>query len=143
VLGAVALTVTGAEALYADVGHFGRTAIRRAWLCIVFPALGLKYAGQGALVLSSPGRAAENPFFLLVPSWGRLPMVAFATAATVIASQAVISGAFSITHQAIQLGLLPRLRIRHTSERQAGQVYAPAVNAALCRSASRSASSRS
>jgi KUP system potassium uptake protein len=131
VLGSVVLTVTGAEALYADLGHFGRTPIRRDWLLLVFPALMLNYAGQGALVLTTPA-AIENPFFHLVPEWGRLPMVALATAATVIASQAVISGAFSITHQAVQLGFLPRVTIRHTSEREHGQVYAPVVNWILC-----------
>ncbi|HTE61275.1 MAG TPA: KUP/HAK/KT family potassium transporter, partial [Solirubrobacteraceae bacterium] len=130
-LGAVALTVTGAEALYADIGHFGRTPIQRAWLLIAFPALLLNYAGQGALILAEPG-AIENPFFHLIPDWGQLPMVVLATAATVIASQAVIAGAFSITHQAVQLGYLPRLTIHHTSEREPGQVYAPAVNWLLC-----------
>jgi KUP system potassium uptake protein len=131
VLGAVALTVTGAEALYADIGHFGRVPIRRAWLLVAFPALMLNYAGQGALILDEPG-AIENPFFHLIPDWGQLPMVVLATAATVIASQAVIAGAFSITHQAVQLGYLPRLTIHHTSEREPGQVYAPAVNWLLC-----------
>jgi KUP system potassium uptake protein len=128
-LGAVVLAVTGAEALYADMGHFGRPAIRRAWFFFVFPALTLSYLGQGALILDSPG-SVQNPFFLLVPSWGRVPMVLLATLATVIASQAVISGAFSVTRQAVQLGFLPRLRIRHTSEEE-GQVYVPAVNALL------------
>jgi KUP system potassium uptake protein len=113
--------VTGAEALYADMGHFGRAPIRRAWLLVVFPALILNYAGQGALILAAPG-ATENPFFLLIPHWGRLPMVALATAATVIASQAVIAGVFSITHQAIQLGFLPPLTIRHTSAPEPPQV---------------------
>jgi KUP system potassium uptake protein len=131
VLAAVVLTVTGAEALYADVGHFGRSPIRRAWFLVVFPALTLNYMGQGALVLHAPG-AVESPFFLLFPPWARLPTVILATAATVIASQAVISGAFSLTHQAIQLGFLPRLTIRHTSEREVGQVYSPAVNWILC-----------
>jgi KUP system potassium uptake protein len=131
VLGSVALTVTGAEALYADMGHFGRKPIRRAWLLVAFPALMVNYAGQGALILREPG-AIENPFFHLVPEWGRLPMVVLATAATVIASQAVISGAFSLTHQAVQLGFLPRLTIRHTSEREPGQVYVPVVNWLLC-----------
>jgi KUP system potassium uptake protein len=126
-LGAVVLAVTGAEALYADMGHFGRSPIRRAWFLIVFPALTLNYLGQGALILHSPG-AIDNPFFLLVPHWARIPMVLLATLATVIASQAVISGTFSITHQAVQLGFLPRLTVRHTSAREAGQVYAPAVN---------------
>jgi KUP system potassium uptake protein len=130
-LGAVVLTVTGAEALYADIGHFGRAPIRRAWFFIAFPALILNYMGQGALVLATPG-AAHNPFFVLVPHWGRIPMVLLATAATVIASQAVISGTFSLTHQAVQLGFLPRLTVRHTSSRTAGQVYVPAVNWVLC-----------
>ncbi|HEV2724458.1 MAG TPA: potassium transporter Kup [Thermoleophilaceae bacterium] len=128
-LGSVVLAVTGAEALYADMGHFGRPAIRRAWFFLVFPALTLNYMGQGALVLDSP-RAIDNPFFLLMPDWGRMPMVALATLATVIASQAVISGAFSVTRQAVQLGFLPRLRIRHTSEEE-GQIYVPAVNRLL------------
>jgi KUP system potassium uptake protein len=130
-LGSVVLTVTGAEALYADIGHFGRSPIRRAWLLIVFPALTLNYAGQGALILATPS-AIENPFFLLIPPSARLATVLLATAATVIASQAVISGAFSVTHQAVQLGFLPRLTIRHTSEREVGQVYLPAINWALC-----------
>ena len=114
-LGAVFLVVTGAEALYADLGHFGRGPIRFAWLVVVLPALLINYLGQGALVLADP-KAIENPFFLLFPEWALLPMVALATAATVIASQAVITGAYSLTQQAIQLGLLPRLEIRHTSE---------------------------
>jgi KUP system potassium uptake protein len=126
-LGAVFLAVTGAEALYADLGHFGRAPIRAAWVGIVLPSLALNYLGQGALVLADP-RAIENPFFLLYPDWALLPMVALATMATVIASQAVISGAYSITQQAIQLGLLPRLEIRHTSEAQYGQIYIPRVN---------------
>ena len=125
-LGSVVLTVTGAEALYADMGHFGRSPIRRAWFAAVFPALVLNYMGQGALLLHTPS-AIENPFFLLVPDWSRIPMVVLATVATVIASQAVISGAFSVTRQAVQLGFLPRLTILHTS-REAGQVYVPAVN---------------
>jgi KUP system potassium uptake protein len=126
-LGAVFLVVTGAEALYADLGHFGKKPIRMAWLTIVLPALIINYLGQGALVLANP-KAIENPFFLLYPEWAILPMVALATAATVIASQAVITGAYSITSQAIQLGLLPRLEIRHTSESQFGQIYMPRVN---------------
>jgi KUP system potassium uptake protein len=126
-LGSVVLTVTGAEALYADMGHFGRPPIRRAWFLLVFPALILNYMGQGALILHSPA-AVENPFFLLIPHWARIPMVILATAATVIASQAVISGAFSVTRQAVRLGFLPRLTIRHTSAREIGQVYVPAVN---------------
>jgi KUP system potassium uptake protein len=126
-LGSVVLTITGAEALYADMGHFGRSPIRRAWFAFVFPALTLNYMGQGALILATP-RAIDNPFFLLFPHWARIPMVVVATAATVIASQAVISGAFSVTRQAVQLGFLPRLTIRHTSPEEVGQVYAPAVN---------------
>jgi KUP system potassium uptake protein len=126
-LGSVVLTITGAEALYADMGHFGRSPIRRAWFAFVFPALTLNYMGQGALILATP-RAIDNPFFLLFPHWARIPMVVVATAATVIASQAVISGAFSVTRQAVQLGFLPRLTIRHTSREEVGQVYAPAVN---------------
>jgi KUP system potassium uptake protein len=129
-LGAVFLVVTGAEALYADLGHFGKTPIRAAWLTVVLPALLLNYLGQGALVLSDP-KAIENPFFLLYPEWAILPMVLLATVATVIASQAVISGAYSITGQAIQLGLLPRFEVRHTSAAQFGQIYMPRVNALL------------
>jgi len=128
-LGAVVLAVTGAEALYADMGHFGWPAIRRSWFFFVFPALTLNYLGQGALVLADP-EAVSNPFFLLMPSWARLPVVLLATVATVIASQAVISGAFSVTRQAVALGFLPKLRILHTSESE-GQVYVPAVNALL------------
>jgi KUP system potassium uptake protein len=126
-LGAVFLAVTGAEALYADLGHFGRGPIRFAWLFIALPALAINYFGQGALLLANP-KAIENPFFLLYPEWALLPMVLLATAATVIASQAVITGAYSLTRQAIQLGLLPRLEIRHTSAAQAGQIYMPRVN---------------
>src|SRR3954468_12458119 len=126
-LGSVVLTVTGAAALYADMGHFGRTPIRRAWFAVVFPALILNYMGQGALILREPG-SVENPFFLLFPGWSRMPMVLLATMATVIASQAVISGAFSVTRQAVQLGFLPRLTILHTSGREVGQVYVPTVN---------------
>ncbi len=129
-LGAVFLAVTGAEALYADLGHFGKRPIQLAWLCLVLPALAVNYLGQGALVLADAG-ALKNPFFLLYPDWALLPMVALATAATVIASQAVITGAYSLTRQAIQLGLLPRLEIRHTSESQEGQIYMPRVNAVL------------
>jgi KUP system potassium uptake protein len=125
-LGGVVLAVTGAEALYADMGHFGRSPIRRAWFFVVFPALALNYLGQGALLVDDPG-AATSPFFLLVPHWARLPMVFLATLATIIASQAVISGAFSVTRQAVGLGYLPRLRIVHTSERE-GQIYVPFVN---------------
>jgi KUP system potassium uptake protein len=126
-LGSVVLTVTGAEALYADMGHFGRRPIRRAWFWLVFPALLLQYLGQGALILHDTS-AIESPFFLLMPEWSRIPVVILATFATVIASQAVISGAFSVTRQAVQLGFLPRLTIRHTSRQEVGQVYAPAVN---------------
>jgi KUP system potassium uptake protein len=129
-LGAVFLAVTGTEALYADLGHFGRRPIQAAWLAIVLPALVLNYLGQGALVLADP-KAVENPFFLLYPDWALLPMVGLATAATVIASQAVITGAYSLTRQAIQLGLLPRMEIQHTSESHAGQIYLPRVNALL------------
>jgi KUP system potassium uptake protein len=130
-LAAVVLAVTGAEALYADMGHFGRRPITRVWLVLVFPACILSYLGQGALVLADPVRAVASPFFLLLPGWARLPMVFLAAAATVIASQAVISGAFSVTRQAAQLGYLPRLRIEHTSEEQIGQVYVPWINWAL------------
>jgi len=130
-LTAVVLAVTGAEALYADMGHFGRAPITRVWLLVVFPACILNYMGQGALILGDPSRAIANPFFLLVPGWARLPMVFLAAAATVIASQAVISGAFSVTQQAAQLGYLPRVRIVHTSEETAGQIYVPWVNWAL------------
>jgi KUP system potassium uptake protein len=129
-LGAVFLAVTGAEALYADLGHFGRLPIQVAWLGLVLPALALNYLGQGALVYSHP-EAIANPFFLLYPHWARIPMVVLATAATVIASQAVITGAYSLTSQAIQLGLLPRFEIRHTSAQQAGQIYMPRINALL------------
>jgi len=129
-LGSVVLAVTGAEALYADMGHFGRSPIRRAWFAVVFPALLLNYMGQGALLLSDPG-AADNPFFLLAPGWAQIPMVLLATLATVIASQAVISGAFSVTRQAVQLGFLPFLNIRQTSEEEIGQIYLPVVNWSL------------
>jgi KUP system potassium uptake protein len=126
-LTAVVLAVTGAEALYADMGHFGRAAIRRAWLLLVFPACILNYLGQGALILGHPA-SISNPFFLAAPGWARLPMVFLATVATVIASQAVISGAFSVAHQAGRLGYLPRLRIQYTSEEMMGQIYVPWVN---------------
>ncbi|MFZ2160094.1 MAG: potassium transporter Kup [Bradyrhizobium sp.] len=129
-LGAVFLVVTGSEALYADLGHFGKGPIRAAWLGVALPALTINYLGQGALVLADP-KAIENPFFLLYPDWALLPMIALATAATVIASQAVITGAYSITQQAIQLGLLPRLEIRHTSESLIGQIFMPKVNTLL------------
>jgi KUP system potassium uptake protein len=123
----VVLAVTGAEALYADMGHFGKRPVRLAWFGLVFPALVLNYFGQGALLLVNPA-AAQNPFYMLVPGWALYPMVALATAATVIASQATISGAYSITKQAIQLGFLPRMHIMHTSAQTMGQVYIPAVN---------------
>jgi KUP system potassium uptake protein len=129
-LGAVFLAVTGAEALYADLGHFGRLPIQAAWCVVVLPALILNYLGQGALVLADP-KAIENPFFLLYPDWAQLPMVVLATAATVIASQAVITGAYSLTRQAIALGLMPRLEIRHTSAEHEGQIYIPRVNTLL------------
>ena len=129
-LGSVVLAVTGAEALYADMGHFGRAPIRRAWFLFVFPALTLNYLGQGALIIESPD-TIDNPFFLLIPHWARIPVVLLATFATVIASQAVISGAFSVTRQAVQLGFLPRLTIHHTSQEEVGQVYAPAINMGL------------
>ncbi len=129
-LGAVFLAVTGAETLYADMGHFGRAALRPAWLGLVFPTLVLNYFGQGAVLIGNPG-ALEQPFYRLVPEWGLYPLVALATIATIIASQAVISGAFSITRQAVQLGYLPRLEIRHTSEQEIGQVYVPRINSAL------------
>ncbi|MCL6729042.1 potassium transporter Kup [Sphingomonas sp. SE220] len=126
-MGSVFLAVTGAETLYADMGHFGRRAIGFSWLTLVYPCLMLNYMGQGALLLGNP-EAVANPFYLMAPEWARLPLVFIATAATIIASQAVISGAFSVTHQAVQLGFLPRLRTEHTSERAAGQIYIPAVN---------------
>jgi KUP system potassium uptake protein len=129
-IGAVVLVITGAEALYADMGHFGRRPIARAWFAIAFPALTLNYLGQAALILDRPS-TIENPFFLLMPGWARIPVVLLATAATVIASQAVISGAFSVTRQAIQLGFLPTLTVRQTSRHEGGQVYLPAVNGAL------------
>jgi KUP system potassium uptake protein len=130
VLGAVVLAVTGAEALYVDMGHFGKKPIRLAWFILVFPALVLNYLGQGALLLLD-STAARQPFFLLVPSWALLPMVAIATAAAIIASQALISGAFSLTQQAVQLGYVPRLDIEHTSSSEMGQIYVPQVNWAL------------
>jgi KUP system potassium uptake protein len=129
-LGLVFLAVTGAEALYADLGHFGRRPIQVAWTGFVLPCLAVNYVGQGALLLADAG-AIENPFFHLYPDWAQLPMVGLATAATVIASQAVITGAYSLTRQAIQLGLMPRLEVRHTSEALAGQIYIPRVNALL------------
>jgi KUP system potassium uptake protein len=126
-MGSVFLAVTGAETLYADMGHFGRKAVGLSWLTLAYPCLMLNYMGQGALLLGTPA-AVENPFYLMAPEWARLPLVLIATAATIIASQAVISGAFSVTHQAIQLGFLPRLRTLHTSEKAAGQIYIPAIN---------------
>ena len=126
-LAAVVLAVTGAEALYADMGHFGRRAITRAWLILVFPACVLNYFGQGALILDNHANVS-GPFFLLAPGWARLPMVVLATAATVIASQAVITGAYSVASQAAELGYLPRLRIAHTSESTVGQIYVPWIN---------------
>ena len=130
-LGAVVLAVTGGEALYADMGHFGREPIRRAWLYFVFPALLLNYYGQGALVLYDP-RTLDNPFFRLAPGWALFPLVALASAATIIASQAVISGAFSITNQAVHLGYLPRVRVRHTSADERGQVFVAKINLFMC-----------
>lgn len=129
-LGSVVLAVTGAEALYADMGHFGRAPIRRSWFLLVFPALTLNYLAQGSLLMRSP-KAVANPFFLLLPGWAQIPMVFLATFATVIASQAVISGAFSVTQQAVQLGFLPRMTIRHTSARKIGQIYVPAINSIM------------
>ncbi len=130
VLGSVFLGVTGAEALYADMGHFGRKPIQLAWMVFVLPALILNYLGQGALIIADP-TTVENPFFLLAPAWGLLPLVILSTIATVIASQAVITGAFSIVRTAIQLGLLPRMEIQHTSEMQEGQIFMPRVNRLL------------
>jgi len=127
VLGAAFLAVTGGEAMYADMGHFGRLPIRLGWFCVALPCLVLNYFGQGALLLTNPA-AVENPFYLLAPSWAHYPLVLFATLATIIASQAIISGAFSLTQQAIQLGFLPRMRVMHTASDEAGQIYMPAVN---------------
>jgi KUP system potassium uptake protein len=129
-LGAVFLAVTGAEALYADLGHFGKRPIQTAWLIMVLPSLAVNYLGQGALLIADP-KSIENPFFLMFPDWALIPMVALATAATVIASQAVITGAYSLTRTAIQLGLLPRFEIRHTSEAHSGQIYIPRINMLL------------
>jgi len=130
-LGALVLALTGAETLYADMGHFGRSAIRRAWFGLVLPSLVLCYFGQGALLLADPA-AIKNPFFLMAPSWGLVPLVVLATVATIIASQSVISGTFSVTRQAVQLGFWPRMNIRHTSEKEEGQIYLPRVNQILC-----------
>jgi KUP system potassium uptake protein len=130
VLAGVFLTVTGGEALYADMGHFGKTPIRLSWICVVMPALVLNYFGQGALLIENPA-SVSNPFFLMAPEWSLLPMVAIATAATVIASQAVISGVFSVTTQAVSLGLFPRLRVLHSSADYAGQIYVPSTNFVL------------
>src|SRR6185369_10173508 len=127
VLGAILLAFTGAEALYADMGHFGKTPIRIAWFGVVFPALILNYFGQGALLMTDP-KALDNPFFLLAPDWALYPLVALATAATVVASQATISGTYSLTCQAIQLDYLPRMDVRQTSSKQMGQIYLPGVN---------------
>lgn len=129
-LGAVVLALTGAEALYADMGHFGKKPIRMAWFSLVLPSLCLNYFGQGALLLTNP-KAIENPFFMLAPEWALLPLIILATIATVIASQAVISGAFSLTSQAIQLGFSPRMKIIHTSASEIGQIYLPALNSGL------------
>jgi KUP system potassium uptake protein len=129
-MGAIVLVITGAEALYADMGHFGRQPILRAWFFVVFPALTLNYLGQASLILRHQGEAS-SPFFLLFPPWARLPMILLATAATVIASQAVISGAFSLSRQAVQLGLLPPVTVRQTSEHEGGQIYLPGINALL------------
>jgi KUP system potassium uptake protein len=130
VLGAVVLVITGGEALYADMGHFGRRPIRLAWLGVAMPALLLNYFGQGAVLLENPA-AAQNPFYLVVPKWGLYPMIAIATAAAIVASQALISGAFSLTNQAVQLGYSPRVTIRHTSSTEFGQIFIPEVNAAI------------
>ena len=129
-LGSVVLAVTGAEALYADMGHFGRKPIQRSWTFFVLPCLALNYFGQGALVLRDPS-TLDNPFFLLCPAWLRLPMVLLATAATVIASQAMISGAYSVARQCVQLGFIPRMIVRHTSETEEGQIYLPQINTLL------------
>ena len=126
-LGAVFLAVTGGEAMYADMGHFGRGAIRTAWFAIALPALILNYLGQTALIVANPAAAAD-PFYGLAPGWAHYPLIAFATAATVIASQAIISGVFSLTQQSIQLGFLPRISVRHTASDERGQVYVPVAN---------------
>lgn len=124
---AVMLTITGAEALNADMGHFGARPIRKAWFGLVLGSLLINYLGQGAMILSDP-HSIDNPFFNLAPAWARIPLVVLATMATVIASQAVISGAYSMAHQAMRLGLLPNLRVEHTSNSEFGQIYLPAVN---------------
>ena len=129
-LGAIVLAVTGAEALYADMGHFGKMPIRMAWLGLVLPSLVLNYFGQGALVLRDPA-ALEQPFYHLAPDWALWPLIGLATCATIIASQAVISGVFSLTSQAIQLGYLPRMRVKHTSATEMGQIYLPQVKLAF------------
>ncbi len=126
-LGAVVLAITGVEALYADMGHFGKFPIRLAWFTVVLPSLVLNYFGQGALLLKNP-EAIKNPFFLLAPDWALIPLLILATLATVIASQAVISGVFSLTRQAVRLGYLPPMRIIHTSEMESGQIYIPVIN---------------
>lgn len=130
VMGAVVLTITGAEALYADLGHFGRRPIVHAWLSLAFPGLMLNYLGQGAVLLSDP-EAVRNPFYLLAPSWALIPLIGLSTLATIIASQAVITGAFSVTRQAIQLGYVPRMQILHTSSAEQGQIYIPLINSLL------------
>src|SRR3712207_2665701 len=130
VLGVVVLVITGGEALYADMGHFGRKPIRLVWFALVLPALLLNYFGQGALLLRNP-QAIENPFYLLAPPAFRIPLIFIATGAAIVASQALISGAFSLTQQAIQLGYSPRLTIVHTSAQQSGQIYIPEVNKGL------------
>jgi len=130
-MGAVVLSITGAEALYADMGHFGARAIRAAWFFLALPCLTLNYLGQGSLVLDNPS-ASSAPFFLLAPDWARLPLVVLTTMATVIASQAVISGAFSVSREAQRLGFLPRLTVRQTSEHEGGQIYVPSINWLLC-----------
>ena len=127
VLGAAFLAVTGGEAMYADLGHFGATPIRVGWFGVVLPCLALNYFGQGALLLTDP-RAVENPFYLLAPRWAHYPLVAFATLATIIASQSIITGAYSLTQQAVQLGFLPRLGVFHTASMARGQIYMPMVN---------------
>jgi KUP system potassium uptake protein len=127
VFGGVFLAVTGGEALYADMGHFGKKSIRLAWLCVVFPGLVLNYLGQGAFIIAHP-QSVVNPFFLMAPVWGLVPLVILATLVTVIASQAVITGAFSIAQQAMSLGLLPRMNITHTSETEQGQIYIGQIN---------------